>query len=127
MKNHLRLHDDSAAPVRPLARLRVLACAVLAASLAACASVQIGSPFDAKAFQTNVQRGVTTRAQVEAWLGAPTSKGVAVDTNGQRYDEWTYYYGEGQLPRLSGATLRILQVKFDADGIVRAYNWSGQP
>jgi hypothetical protein len=50
-----------------------------------------------------------------------------VDASGQRFEEWIYYHGEGQMPRLSGAKLKILQIRFDADGIVRAYNWSGGP
>lgn len=100
---------------------------MLALALAGCASVEIGSAFDLRPFETGVQRGVTNRTQVQAWLGAPASKGVAVDTSGQKFEEWTYYHGEGQLPRLSGAKLKILQIKFDSEGIVRAYNWSGSP
>jgi hypothetical protein len=98
-----------------------------AALVCACASVEIGSAFDLRAFETGVQRGVTTRAQVQAWLGAPVSKGVAVEASGQRFEEWIYYHGEGRMPRLSGAKLKTLQIRFDADGIVRAYNWSGGP
>jgi hypothetical protein len=80
----------------------------------------------ARPLETGVQRGVTTPAQVQAWLGAPTSRGIAVDTSGQRFKEWIYH-GEGQLPRLTGAKLKILQIRFDAKGIVRAYNRSGNP
>ena len=55
---------------------------------------------------------------------APNGSGVTVQTDGERYDEWTYYYGEG---RVSGgdARLKILQIKFDKGGAVRGYNWSG--
>jgi outer membrane protein assembly factor BamE (lipoprotein component of BamABCDE complex) len=107
--------------------LRALGFALVASALAGCASVEIGSAFDLQPFETGVQRGVTTRAQVQAWLGAPASRGVAVDSSGQRFEEWIYYHGEGQLPRLTGVKLKILQIRFDADGIVRAYNWSGSP
>lgn len=107
--------------------LRVFACVVLASAFAGCASVEIGSAFDLRPFETGVQRGVTTRPQVQAWLGAPASKGVAVDSSGQRFEEWIYYHGEGRLPRLTGARLKVLQIRFDAAGIVRSYNWSGNP
>lgn len=94
--------------------------------LAACSSVQVGRDFDLSAFESKVQRGVTTQAQVRGWLGAPKGDGFVVDTNGERYEEWTYYYGEGQLPDMTDARLKILQIKFDPQGIVRGYNWSGE-
>lgn len=100
---------------------------LLVLALAGCASVEIGSAFDLRLFEGGVKRGVTTRAQVQGWLGAPASKGIAVDTSGQRFEEWVYYHGEGQLARMSGAKLKILQIKFDSEGIVRAYNWSTGP
>lgn len=93
--------------------------------LAACSMVQIGSGFDLSTFESKVQRGVTTQAQVRGWLGAPTGTGVHVDTGGERYDEWTYYYGEGRLPNMVNAEFKILQIKFDKSGTVRGYNWSG--
>jgi hypothetical protein len=101
--------------------------AALALGVAGCSTVEIGSAFDPRVFQANVQRGVTTRTQVQAWLGAPTGKGVSVDASGERYEEWSYYHGEGRLPRMTDAQFTILQVKFDSAGIVRAYNWSGKP
>jgi hypothetical protein len=107
--------------------LRALGFALLVPAVAGCASVEIGSAFDARPFETGVQRGVTTRAQVQAWLGAPTSRGIAVDASGERFEEWIYYHGEGQLPRLTGARFKILKVRFDAGGLVRAYDWSGNP
>jgi len=102
-------------------------CAALLFGVAGCSTVEIGSAFDSSIFEKNVQRGSTTRTQVQAWLGAPTGKGVSVDTAGERFEEWTYYHGEGQLPRMSGANFRILQIKFDSNGIVRAYSWSAKP
>ena len=93
--------------------------------LAACSTVQIGEGFDLRAFESKVQRGATTQAQVRGWLGAPTGTGVHVDTGGERYDEWTYYYGEGRLPNMVNAEFKILQIKFDKSGTVRGYNWSG--
>ena len=37
------------------------------------------------------------------WLGAPNGSGVTVQTDGERYDEWTYYYGEGLSPAVTRA------------------------
>jgi len=105
---------------------RTAVCALCALALASCSSVKLGSAFDLQAFEKNVQRGVTTREQVQTWLGAPPSRGVAVETSGEKFEQWSYYYGEGDLPSLSGAKWKNLQVKFDANGVVRAYSWSGE-
>lgn len=94
--------------------------------LAACSTVQVGRDFDLSTFESRVQRGVTTQAQVRGWLGAPAGMGVAIDTGGERFDEWTYYYAVGQLPEMTDARLKILQIKFDRHGLVRGYNWSGE-
>lgn len=93
--------------------------------LAACSTVRVGSEFDLRTFESKVQRGTTTQVQVRGWLGAPTGTGIHVDTAGERYDEWTYYYGEGRLPDMVNAEFKMLQIKFDKNGVVRAYNWSG--
>jgi len=93
--------------------------------LSACATVQVGRDFDLAAFEAKVQRGTTTQQDVRAWLGAPTGVGTAVETTGDRYEEWTYYSGSGDLPDMKGAHLKVLQIKFDQQGLVRAYNWSG--
>lgn len=98
--------------------------AILATLLAACNTIRVGTDFEPKTFETRVQRGVTTQAQVREWLGAPNGSGITVQTDGERYDEWTYYYGEGQVSG-GDARLKILQIKFDRNGTVRGYNWSG--
>ncbi len=103
-------------------RIALISIAVL--FLAACSTVQVGQNFDLHTFETKVERGATTQNQVRAWLGAPTGTGVNVDTGGERFDEWTYYYGSGRLPDMAGAKVKILQIKFDKQGIVRGYNWS---
>lgn len=95
-------------------------------ALSGCGTVQIGKDFELRTFESKVQRGTTTQAQVRGWLGAPATVGVAVDTSGERFDEWIFYYGEGQLPSSQDARLKILQIKFDQQGIVRGYNWSGE-
>ncbi len=98
----------------------------LAACLGGCAAgwFHVGNDFDLDAFTGHVERGVTTTDQVRTWLGAPTSTGVNVDTNGQRFDEWTYYFGEGRMSSLSDTTLKTLQVKFDSKGIVQGWEFS---
>jgi hypothetical protein len=55
--------------------------------VSACTTVRVGHDFDIAAFETRVQRGITTQADVRNWLGAPEGTGVAVDTGGERYDE----------------------------------------
>lgn len=94
--------------------------------LAACATVEVGREFDLSAFDAKVQRGVTTQADVRAWLGAPSGVGVSVDSTGERLQEWTYYRGEGRLPGMKNLQLKLLQVKFDQRGVVRSYSWSGE-
>jgi outer membrane protein assembly factor BamE (lipoprotein component of BamABCDE complex) len=107
--------------------MRSICAAALLASLAAgCGTVQVGKDYDLTAFSTRVQRGVTTRTDVRLWLGAPSSEGVSVETSGVRYELWTYYRGTGSLPAMSDAHLKMLQVKFDAQGLVQGYEWSGE-
>ena len=104
-------------------RAKVLLPAVLL--LSACSTFQVGGNFDLMSFESRVQRGATTQAQVQSWLGTPDSKGVSVEASGETYAQWTYYYGTGNLSGMSNARLKLLQIKFDRAGVVRAYNWSG--
>lgn len=94
--------------------------------LGGCTTLEVGRDFDLSAFGKKVQRGVTTQSEVRAWLGAPTSVGESVESSGERYEQWTYYHGEGRFPRMSNAHFDMLQVKFDERGVVRAYNWLGE-
>jgi hypothetical protein len=94
--------------------------------LAACSSVvQLGRDFDPAAFDAKVQPGVTTQSDVRSWLGAPTGVGVSVEASGERYDKWTYYHAEGEFPGMKSTRMKFLEIKFDRQHIVRAYNWSG--
>jgi hypothetical protein len=88
--------------------------------------MEVGREFDLSGFGKKVQRGVTTQAEVRTWLGAPTSVGESIESTGERYEQWTYYHGEGRFPRLANARFDMLQVKFDERGVVRAYNWLGE-
>lgn len=103
---------------------RTVSLAIMALSLAACVSVKVGQDFDVSSFEAKVKRGVTTQDQVRGWLGAPSSTGVSVDTGGDRFDEWVYYFAAGRLTETSVMRVKMLQVKFDKKGIVRGYNWS---
>jgi len=97
---------------------------LLALVIGACSTVEVGRNFDVRMFGARVEQGRTTEAQVQDWLGPPSSTGVAVLANGERFSRWLYYYGEGRLPRMNGAHLKMLEIQFDQRGIVRAYNWS---
>ena len=92
----------------------------------ACGTVEVGREFDFRAFDSSVQHGITTRADVRGWLGAPAGVGVSVESGGERYEQWTYYHGEAGWPALAKASVKVLQIKFDERGVVRAYNWSGE-
>lgn len=104
--------------------MKVTGVLVSALVLSACASIQLGRDFDLRVFETRVQHGVTTRAQVRDWLGEPKSTGVSVDTNGRRFEEWTYLYGQGRLHAMKNASFKILQIKFDQEGLVQGYEFS---
>lgn len=105
-----------------ISRIAVVLLSILL--LSACGSVKVGRNFDAAYFTTKVEPGVTTQTQVRTWLGEPTSVGASLATDGQRYDEWSYYFVEGEMSDMSLARMKLLQVKFDREGKVRGYNWS---
>lgn len=104
--------------------LRATAVLLLVSMLAACGTFQVGHDFDVGIFATKIQPGVTTEAQVRSWLGEPSGVGVAVEADGTQYDQWNYYYAEGQMQNMNNTKMKILQVKFDKQGRVRSYNWS---
>jgi outer membrane protein assembly factor BamE (lipoprotein component of BamABCDE complex) len=107
-----------------ITKLAVLSLTALA--LAACTTVQFGRDFDPRLFDSRVERGVTTREAVRSWLGAPAAHGLAVDSSGARFEEWSYYYGHGRLPNLEDAQLKVLQIRFDSQGRVASYSWTGE-
>lgn len=92
--------------------------------LTACASVKVGRDFDVGVFAAKTEYGVTTQSMVRSWLGEPSSVGISMATDGERFDEWDYFFAEGQMPDMSAAKVKILQIKFDKQGKVRAYNWT---
>lgn len=103
---------------------RTASVSIIALLLTACGTVQIGRDFDVRAMEAKIERGVTTQNQIRTWLGTPTGSGVNVDTGGERFDEWTYYFASGKLSGISNPAVKMLQIKFDKQGIVRGYNWS---
>ena len=110
-------------------RIKHGACALLFAAVvmnSGCSTVQVGRDFDLNAFDQQVQRGTTTQDQIQALLGRPTGTGVAVESNGERFTEWTYYFASGRLPNMPDAKVKYLQVRFDQQGVVQAYSWSGE-
>ena len=103
-----------------------LAALSFAALLAGCASVQFGRDFDPRQFEAKVERGVSTREAVRGWLGEPNGMGAGVNDRGERFEEWTYYQGSGTLPNLADANLKVLQIRFDAQGHVLSWSWTGE-
>ena len=91
--------------------------------LVGCTTVQFGRDFEIARFDSEVKVGTTDQAGVRALLGAPVSTGISLE-NGERLVEWIYYYGDGKLSNLSEARFKLLQVRFDAAGRVRSFNWS---
>jgi hypothetical protein len=96
------------------------------ALLWACSSVEAGRDFALSSFDAKVEQGITTQRDVRSWLGAPSGVGVSVESNGDRYEQWSYYFAQGHLPSMADARLKFLQIKFDRQGVVCAYNWSGE-
>lgn len=92
--------------------------------LSACGTFQVGHDFDVGVFAAKIEQGVTTQAQVKSWLGEPAGQGVSLEVDGERLDQWSYYFAEGQMQDMSTAKMKLLQVKFDKQGKVRSYNWS---
>ena len=90
----------------------------------ACSSIRMGRDFDVGMFAARIEHGVTTQSQVRSWLGEPTIAGASLDTSGERFDEWVYYFAEGTMADMSATKVKTLQIKFDKQGKVRGYNWS---
>ncbi|HHJ81367.1 MAG TPA: outer membrane protein assembly factor BamE [Candidatus Tenderia electrophaga] len=103
----------------------ISACCGLAL-LGGCASFQLGNDFNLTQFASQIRHGVTSQAEVKAWLGSPQSQGVVVDRDGEQLQRWLYYYSQGTLGNMNNARMKTLEVQFDQNGIVRSYNWSGQ-
>jgi len=102
----------------------ILIAALFGGLASGCATMEFGQNFDPVEFDTWVNRGQTTRAQIQEKLGEPTSKGKIVQENGQVYSRWLYYYGKGKVNQMEDATFKMLEVRFDDANKVAGYNWS---
>jgi len=96
------------------------------ALVAGCATAQVGRDFSYGEFAARAKQGETTRAEVEEWLGAPAGRGLVLEADGSRNDQWTYYHGSAKLPSGSDTRFKLLQVKFNAAGKLLSYTWSGE-
>lgn len=105
---------------------RPLVCVVAAVLIAGCTTMKLGRDFNYNTFASRVQTGATTAPQVMEWLGAPIGEGVEVGVDGNRLDVWSYYFASGKIPSGSDTSFKLLQVKFDKQGKVAAYVWSGE-
>jgi len=106
--------------------LPMAAVAGVAVLVAGCATAQVGRDFDYGEFASRAKQGETTRAEVEQWLGAPAGRGLVLEADGSRNDQWTYYHGSAKLPSGSDTRFKLLQVKFNAAGKLLSYTWSGE-
>ena len=104
---------------------RIIPTIAFALLLSACSTtVQVGNDFDVNTSVKKIERGMTTRDQIRSWFGSPTNTGINVETDGKNFDEWTYYFAAGKLPNLSNPQMKLLQIKFDKQGVVQGYSWS---
>ena len=104
--------------------LRFFTIVFAASVLSACSTVKVGRDFDVTLFAARVEQGVTNQGQVRVWLGEPNSMGINMGADGEKLEEWSYYFAFGEMTDMSHARIKLLQVKFDKQGKVRSYNWS---
>jgi outer membrane protein assembly factor BamE (lipoprotein component of BamABCDE complex) len=109
-------------------RLRHMLVAALAAPIliAGCTTMQTGREFNYAKFSQDTRPGTTDMAQVQTVLGPPMGKGLVVEADGSMYEQWTYYYGTGNLTNPEKSRFKLLQIRFNQAGVVASYNWSGE-
>ncbi|MDH5216920.1 MAG: hypothetical protein OEX19_04450 [Gammaproteobacteria bacterium] len=98
--------------------------AILFMTISACTTIQFGTDFDPRGFESWAKRGETSQAEVLERLGAPTSKGAVVEQDGTYYTRWTYYHGKGKIYKLEDANLKVLEIRFNSEKKVVSFNWS---
>ena len=76
--------------------------------------------------EPKAQRGRTTRSDVRARLRTAAGIGVSAASSRDRFEEWSYYYGEDHLSNMTDPRRELLQLRVDQQGVVRAYNRSGE-
>lgn len=87
-------------------------------------AMKMGKEFDAVVFESKVKHGETTQNDVLDLMGPPVSKGFSVETDGTKLTRWLYYYGNGNMLKMSQATFKMLEVKFDEKHKLVSYNWT---
>ncbi len=105
-------------------KLTGAACGLLL--LGGCASFQLGSDFNLTHFASKIEHGVTTKAEIKQWLGEPQSTGMVVNREGEKLQRWLYYFSQGKLSSMQNTRMKTLEVQFDHNGIVQAYDWVGE-
>jgi hypothetical protein len=120
--------SNNSMPLRRIIPLRyiVLAALVTPVVVAGCSTVKVGREFNYQSFASKVKPGTTDIAQVTAILGPPMGKGLVAEADGSLYDQWTYYYGNGDLANADKSRFKLLQIRFDQGGKMASYNWSGE-
>ncbi len=103
---------------------KYIAALFLLMTLTSCSTIQVGKDFDLHVFESKALAGETKKEQVRDWLGEPKSTGISQEANGERFEEWGYFYGAGRLPNMTDAELKTLQIRFDREGLLRSYNWA---
>jgi hypothetical protein len=105
---------------------RSLVLVAAAALIVGCTTMKLGRNFDYNAFASRVEIGASTAPQVMEWLGPPIGEGVEVGVDGGRLNVWSYYFASGKVPSGTDTSFKLLQVKFNTQGKVAAYVWSGE-
>lgn len=106
--------------------LRTIISLFVLMTLIGCTTIQIGKNFKLQSFTSNAELGKTNKQQVIKWLGKPMSTGVALKADGQRLDEWSYFYGTGNLPNMENAKIKTLQIRFNNKDVLHSYNSTGE-
>jgi outer membrane protein assembly factor BamE (lipoprotein component of BamABCDE complex) len=94
--------------------------------IAGCKTLEVGRDFSYGEFASRAKQGVTTKAQVQEYLGPPAGVGMVLESDGSKHDQWTYYFGSGTLPAGKDVNFKLLQIKFDTEGRLLSYTWSGE-
>lgn len=102
-----------------------LAAVVVPVLAAGCSSIQVGREFNYEQFASKVRVGSTELSEVQAVLGPPMGKGLVAEADGSLYDQWTYYFGNGDINNSQKSKFKLLQIRFDQSGKLASYNWSG--
>lgn len=111
-----------------IGKWRLLGLGLVAVAAAGCSTMlKVGHDFQYGDFAARAVQGQTTKAEVEDWLGPPEGRGMVLETDGSKNDQWTYYFGSGRFPSGDDTKFKLLQVKFDAQGKLISYVWSGEP